>query len=79
MARTSATVTLGFASAAHTYSHMSLLFVATVVIVLERVCEMSYAELLALSIPGAVMYGLAALAAGWLAVRWNSSAMIQVL
>ena len=66
MTRTSSTVALGFASAAQTYSHMFALFFATVVLVLERVWELSCAELFALSIPGAVMYGLAALPAGWL-------------
>ena len=73
-----ATVALGFASVAHTYSHMFVLFFATVVLVLERVWQMSYAELFALSIPGAVMYGLAALPAGWLADRWSAAGMIAV-
>ena len=66
MTKTAAVVSLGFASAAHTYSHMFALFFATVVLVLERVWELSCAELFALSIPGAVMYGLAALLPGWL-------------
>ncbi len=65
-----ATVTLGFASVAHTYSHMFVLFFATVVLVLERVWQMPYAELFALSIPGAVMYGLAD--------RWSAAGMIAV-
>ena len=64
MTRTSSTVALGFASAAHTYSHMFVLFFATVALVLERVWELSCAELFAISILGAVMYGLAALPAG---------------
>ena len=78
MTKTSASVALGFASAAHTYSHMFVLFFATVILVLERVWQMSYAELFALSIPGAVMYGLAALPAGWLADRWSSAGMIAI-
>jgi len=73
-----ATVALSFASVAHTYSHMFVLFFATVVLVLERVWQMPYAELFALSIPGAVMYGLAALPAGWLADRWSAAGMIAV-
>ena len=52
MTKTSAAVALGFASAAHTYSHMFVLFFATVILVLERVWQMSYAELFALSIAG---------------------------
>ena len=66
MIRTSSTVALGFASAAHTYSHMFALFFATVVLVLERVGELSCAELFALSNSGTVMYSLAVLPAGWL-------------
>ncbi|MBT6426753.1 MAG: MFS transporter [Rhodospirillaceae bacterium] len=73
-----ATVALGFASAAHTYSHMFVLFFATVVLVLERVWQLPYAELFALSIPGAVMYGVAALPAGWLADRWSAAGMIAI-
>ena len=57
---------------------MFVLFFATVALVLERVWKMSYAELFALSIPGAVMYGLAALPAGWLADRWSSAGMIAI-
>ncbi|MBL6951045.1 MAG: MFS transporter [Alphaproteobacteria bacterium] len=78
MAAPTARVALGFASAAHTYSHMFVLFFATVVLVLERVWELPYAELFALSIPGAVMYGLAALPAGWLADRWSAAGMIAI-
>ncbi|MDA1100382.1 MAG: MFS transporter [Proteobacteria bacterium] len=73
-----AKVALGFASVAHTYSHMFVLFFATVVLVLERVWGVPYAELFALSIPGAVMYGLAALPAGWLADRWSAAGMIAI-
>ncbi len=78
MAAPTARVALGFASAAHTYSHMFVLFFATVVLVLERVWELPYAELFALSIPGAVMYGVAALPAGWLADRWSAAGMIAI-
>ncbi|NQV58498.1 MAG: MFS transporter [Alphaproteobacteria bacterium] len=78
VAAPTARVALGFASAAHTYSHMFVLFFATVVLVLERVWELPYAELFALSIPGAVMYGVAALPAGWLADRWSAAGMIAI-
>ncbi len=69
---------LGFASAAHSYSHMFVLFFATVVLVLEREWGMPYGELFALSIPGAVMYGLAAFPAGWLADRWSAAGMMAI-
>lgn len=78
IAAPTARLALGFASAAHTYSHMFVLFYATVVLVLERVWQMPYAELFALSIPGAVMYGVAALPAGWLADRWSAAGMMTI-
>lgn len=78
MTKSSSVIALGFASAAHTYSHMFVLFFATVVLVLEHVWGMSYADLFALSIPGVVMYGVAALPAGWLADRWSSAGMIAI-
>lgn len=69
---------LAFASVAHSFSHMFVLFYATVVLVLEREWGLSYAELFALSIPGAVMFGVAALPAGWLGDRWSATGMIAV-
>ncbi|MDP6565506.1 MAG: MFS transporter [Alphaproteobacteria bacterium] len=72
------TIALAFASVAHTYSHMFVLFYATVVLVLERVWQLPYAELFALSLPGTVMFGLAALPAGWLADKWSAAGMIAI-
>jgi MFS family permease len=76
--RSSPRLALAFASIAHSFSHMFVLFYATVVLVLEREWGMSYAELFTLSIPGAVMFGLAALPAGWLGDRWSATGMIAV-
>ncbi len=71
-------LTLAFASLAHSLSHMFVLFYATVVLVLERQWGLSYAELMALSVPGAVLYGFCALPAGWLADKWSGSAMLAI-
>lgn len=71
-------LTLGFASLAHTYSHMFVLFYATVVLVLEREWGLPYAQLFALSIPGAVLFGACALPAGWLGDKWSASGMMAV-
>lgn len=78
MTRSSTGLTLGFAGVAHVYAHMFMLLYATVVLALEREWAMSYAELFALSIPGAVMFGAAALPAGWLGDRWSASGMMAV-
>jgi len=71
-------LTLGFASIGHTFSHMFVLFYATVVLVLQREWGMSYAELFALSVPGAIMFGAGALPAGWLGDRWSPAGMIAI-
>jgi MFS family permease len=49
-----------------------------VVLALERDWGMPYAELFALSIPGAVMFGAGALPAGWLGDRWSATGMMAV-
>lgn len=78
MQRLSGTLTIGFASLAHSYSHLFVLLYATVVLVLEREWGLSYAELFALSIPMSVMFGAAALPAGWLGDRWSAPGMMAV-
>jgi MFS family permease len=78
MSSPSSRLTLGFASVAHTYSHMFVLFFATVVLVLEREWQLPYATLFAYSIPGAILFGAGALPAGWLGDRWSASGMIAV-
>lgn len=78
MPRHSGLATTAFASVAHTYSHLFTLLYATVVLSLEREWGMGYAELIALSIPLSVMFGLGALPAGWLADRWSASGMMAV-
>jgi len=78
MNRSSTGLSMGFAGLAHVYAHMFMLLYATIVLALEREWAMSYAELFALSIPGAVMFGAAALPAGWLADKWSPSGMMAV-
>ncbi len=71
-------VTLGFAGVAHSYAHLFVLLYATVVLALEREWQLPYAQLFALAMPGTVMFGLAALPAGWLGDRWSPSGMMAV-
>ncbi|MDP6707962.1 MAG: MFS transporter [Alphaproteobacteria bacterium] len=78
MQRLSTPLTLGFAGIAHVFSHMFVLFYATVVLVLEHQWQLPYAELMALSIPGAVMFGAGALPAGWLGDKWSAAGMMAV-
>ncbi|MCW5730223.1 MAG: MFS transporter [Alphaproteobacteria bacterium] len=78
MSRPASLLTTGFAGVAHSFSHLFTLLYATVVLVLEREWGLSYGELIALSLPGMVMFGLGALPAGWLGDRWSASGMIAV-
>lgn len=78
MPSSSSRLTLGFSSVAHTYSHMFVLFFATVVLVLEREWQVPYATLFAYSIPGAILFGLCALPAGWLGDKWSATGMMAV-
>lgn len=73
MQRYSGALTLGFSSLAHTFSHLFTLLYATVVLVLDREWGMGYDALFALSIPMSVLFGAAALPAGWLGDKWSAS------
>jgi len=55
-----------------------MLLYPTVVLTLERQLSLSYGELLALSVPGAVLYGVCALPAGWLGDRWSAEYMMVI-
>jgi MFS family permease len=78
MSRQSNFLTLTLSSVAHSYSHLFTLLYATVVLVLEREWNLSYAELIALSLPMNVMFGVAALPAGWAADRWGAPPMMAL-
>ncbi len=78
MTRWSGHLTLGFAGVAHSFAHLFVLLYATVVLALEREWGLPYAELFALSIPGTVMFGIAAIPAGWLGDRWSGTGMMAI-
>lgn len=78
MSRSAGFLTLVFSSLAHTYSHLFTLLYATVVLVLEREWGMGYDTLFALSIPMSVLFGAAALPAGWMGDKWSASGMMAL-
>ena len=78
MTVTESRVTMFFASVGHSATHLLILLYATVVLVLEDEFAMSYADLQWLSVPGFVLFGAAALPAGWLGDRWSQSKMMAV-
>lgn len=69
---------VAFANVGHTLTHLLMLLWPTVVLGLEGRYGLSYGELLWLSFPGVVLYGVAALPAGWLGDRWSAEGMMLV-
>lgn len=67
-----------FANIAHFYSHMFVLLYATIVLALEAEWKLPYGELLTLALPGFMLYGIAALPAGWLGDRWSAPGMMAI-
>jgi MFS family permease len=55
-----------------------MLLYPTVVLTLERQFSLTYGELLSLSVPGAFLYGICALPAGWLGDRWSAEYMMVI-
>ena len=78
MTATESRVALVFGSLGHSATHLLILLYATVVLVLEDEFAMSYADLQWLAVPGFVLFGAAALPAGWLGDRWSQSKMMAV-
>jgi MFS family permease len=78
MSSLSARLSLIFSSLGHTYAHLIMMLWPTVVLVLEKQWDMSYAELLPLAVAGQVLFGAGALPAGWLGDRWSTTGMMVV-
>lgn len=67
---------LFFASAAHGMNHVLLALYLTLVLVIGPTWHLSYAELIALWAPGAMLVGLGAPFAGWLGDRWGETRVL---
>jgi MFS family permease len=74
----SAMLALVFSNVGHFFAHLLTLLYPTVVLVLEAKWDMSYGDLLSLSLAGFVLFGLGALPAGWLGDRWNAEHMMVI-
>lgn len=74
----SARLARGFSNAGHSLNHILTSLYPTVVLVLEREWGRGYGELIALMLAGQILYGLAALPAGWLGDRWSTRGMMVV-
>ena len=67
---------LFFASAAHGMNHVLLTLYLTLVLVMGPSWHLSYAALIALWAPGAMLVGLGAPLAGWLGDRWGETRVL---
>ena len=67
-----------FSNVGHSFSHMFTVLYATAVLYLPKVFDIPYGELLALSSLGLVLFGVAALPAGWLSDRWSQIGMMVI-
>ena len=76
MTARSARLSMAFSNIGHFFAHFLMLLYPTVVLALEGRFGLSYGELLSLSIPGYVLFGAAALPAGWLGDRWSAEHMM---
>ncbi|HEY0526607.1 MAG TPA: MFS transporter [Stellaceae bacterium] len=76
MSAQSARLSLFFSSVGHLFSHLLMMLYPTVVLALEGRYGLTYGELLQLSLPGLVLFGAAALPAGWLGDRWSAEHMM---
>jgi MFS family permease len=71
-------LSIGFINWAHALDHYVMLIFPTVVIGLEVIYGRSYSELIALSTPAFIAFGIFSLPAGWLADRWSRRNMIAL-
>lgn len=78
MSDRSARISLFFSNVGHAYAHIFMLLYPTVVLVLGLEFALSYGGLLSLALPGFVLFGAAALPAGWLGDRWSALGMMAV-
>ena len=68
-----------FSNLGHAYTHLFTILYATAVLYLPQVFGRPYGELLGLSSLGLLLFGLAALPAGWLGDRWSQVGMMILL
>lgn len=71
-------IALGFNNVAHSLNHLLMLLYPTAVLAMVPSFGISYADLIELATPGLVLYGIAALPAGWLGDRWSQTALVGI-
>ena len=69
---------IAFSNVGHTCTHLCTVLYATAVLHLPAVFDLPYGELLSLSSLGLILFGVAALPAGWLGDRWSVVGMMVI-
>ncbi len=69
---------MAYINVGHSISHLVMLLYPTVVLALEPAWGIGFATLLPLGFAGYLLFGLAALPAGWLGDRWDSEKMMVI-
>ena len=78
MSAISSRLPLVFSCLGHTYMHLFTAFYFVIALTLEDAWQLEYHELIELWTLGALLVGVAALPAGWLADRWSASGMMVI-
>ena len=78
MPATSTRLSLLFSCLGHTYVHLFTAFYFVIVLALEVDWNLPYHELIELWTLGALLVGIGALPAGWLADRWSAPGMMVI-
>ncbi|MBM3569240.1 MAG: MFS transporter [Alphaproteobacteria bacterium] len=78
MDRQASLIAQSFNNLAHSLSHMVMVLYPTAVLGMTAGFGLSYGEMVALATPGLVLYGVAALPAGWLGDRWSAPGMMAI-
>lgn len=79
MSSTGGRVTLAFSCLGHAYMHLFTAFYFVIVLALEADWGMPYPDLIELWTLGALLVGVGAVPAGWLADRWSAAGMMVVM
>lgn len=69
---------MAFSNMGHAYSHLLTMLYPTVVLALEKSWGLTYGELITLMLAGQILFGAAALPAGWLGDRWSAVGMMTI-
>jgi MFS family permease len=75
---TASVAAVAFNNVAHCFNHLLMLLYPTAVLAMGPSFGVGYADLIELATPGLVLYGIAALPAGWLGDRWSQPGMIGI-